>query len=134
MFTGDPYLGAFVEDNITFHQNNHFANNTYTGPWRFTIHEQNQLRAVRDLAGIALQPGRREHDPLILRAAARVPAVVPAPGTTRVQLNSAQTRSMMMAGAMPPPAHMVISANWPSRRSSSSSAVPISMLPVAPIG
>ena len=38
---GDPYLGAFVMDNITFHQNNHFSNNTYKGPWRFEIHEQN---------------------------------------------------------------------------------------------
>ena len=38
---GDPYLGTYVEDNITFHQNNHFANNTYKGPWRFEIHEQN---------------------------------------------------------------------------------------------
>jgi hypothetical protein len=38
---GDPYLGTYVEDNITFHQNNHFANNTYQGPWRFEIHEQN---------------------------------------------------------------------------------------------
>ena len=38
---GDPYMGTFVEDNITFHQNNHFTNNTYKGPWRFEIHEQN---------------------------------------------------------------------------------------------
>jgi hypothetical protein len=40
---GDPYMGTFVEDNITFHQNNHFTNNTYVGPWRFEIHEQNHL-------------------------------------------------------------------------------------------
>ena len=40
---GDPYLATFVEDNITFHQNNHFSNNTYKGPWRFEIHEQNNL-------------------------------------------------------------------------------------------
>jgi len=38
---GDPYLGDFVMDNITYHQNNHFTNNTYQGPWRFEIHEQN---------------------------------------------------------------------------------------------
>src|SRR5262249_17222678 len=38
---GDPYLGPYVEDNITFHQNNHFTNNTYQGPWRFEIHAQN---------------------------------------------------------------------------------------------
>jgi hypothetical protein len=40
---GDPYMGTVVEDNITLHQNNHFANNTYIGPWRFEIHEQNHL-------------------------------------------------------------------------------------------
>ena len=40
---GDPYLATYVEDNITFHQNNHFINNTYHGPWRFEIHEQNNL-------------------------------------------------------------------------------------------
>ena len=44
------------------------------------------------------------------------------------------TRSMMMAGAMPPAAHMVMSPRRKSRRSSSSSMVPISMEPVAPIG
>jgi hypothetical protein len=38
---GDPYLGDFVMDNITFHQNNHFSKNTYAGPWRFEIHQQN---------------------------------------------------------------------------------------------
>ena len=45
-----------------------------------------------------------------------------------------QTRSMMMAGAMPPAAHIVISAYRPPVRSSSSSAVPMSTAPVAPIG
>ena len=45
-----------------------------------------------------------------------------------------QTRSMTMAGAMPPPAHIVTRPNWPSVRSSSSSTVPMSMAPVAPIG
>jgi hypothetical protein len=40
---GDPYMGAVVEDNITYNQNNHFANNTYVGPWRFEAHEQNNL-------------------------------------------------------------------------------------------
>ena len=38
---GDPYLGDFVMNNITFHQNNHFANNTYKGPWQFEIFQQN---------------------------------------------------------------------------------------------
>lgn len=46
----------------------------------------------------------------------------------------AYTRSMMMAGAIPPPVHIVISAVFRSRRSSSSSAVPIRIDPVAPIG
>jgi len=45
-----------------------------------------------------------------------------------------QTRSMMMAGAMPPPAHIVMSPNCRSRRSSSSSTVPTRIAPVAPIG
>ena len=40
---GDPYMAVFVEDNITFHQNNHFTNNTYKGPWRFDIHEQSDF-------------------------------------------------------------------------------------------
>ena len=41
---------------------------------------------------------------------------------------------MITAGAMPPPAHMVISATCLSCRSSSSSAVPTSSEPVAPMG
>jgi Right handed beta helix region len=32
-----PYHGAAVEKHITLQQNNHFADNTYTGPWRFMI-------------------------------------------------------------------------------------------------
>ena len=43
-------------------------------------------------------------------------------------------RSMMMAGAMPPAAHMVIRPRFLSVRSSSSSTVPISSEPVAPMG
>jgi Right handed beta helix region len=39
---GDPYMGTIVEDNVTYHQNNHFSNNTYKGPWLFEIHEQNK--------------------------------------------------------------------------------------------
>lgn len=45
-----------------------------------------------------------------------------------------QMRSIMMAGAIPPAAHMVTNPNCWSRRSSSSSTVPISIDPVAPIG
>jgi len=32
-----PYQGTVVEGHITFGQNNHFASNTYTGPWRFMV-------------------------------------------------------------------------------------------------
>ena len=32
-----PYHGAAVEKHITLQQNNHFADNTYNGPWRFMI-------------------------------------------------------------------------------------------------
>jgi hypothetical protein len=41
---------------------------------------------------------------------------------------------MMIAGAMPPAAHIVTSPRLRSRRSSSSSKVPIRIDPVAPIG
>jgi len=44
------------------------------------------------------------------------------------------SRSMMIAGAMPPPAHIVTRPRFRSRRSSSSSIVPINIEPVAPIG
>src|SRR6202043_1950964 len=43
-------------------------------------------------------------------------------------------RSMMIAGAMPPAAHMVTKPRFRSRRSSSSSTVPIRTAPVAPMG
>jgi hypothetical protein len=29
----DPYLGTFVENNVTYNQNNKFQNNSYTGTW-----------------------------------------------------------------------------------------------------
>lgn len=38
-----PYKGTVVEDAITFHQNNVFASNTYTGPWQFMAHDQTNL-------------------------------------------------------------------------------------------
>lgn len=38
-----PYKGTVVEDAITFHQNNVFADNTYKGPWEFMAHDQTQL-------------------------------------------------------------------------------------------
>jgi len=35
-----PYHGTVVEKNITFDQNNHFASNSYSGPWRFMVLQQ----------------------------------------------------------------------------------------------
>jgi hypothetical protein len=32
-----PYHGTIVENNITFHQDNHFTDNTYNGPWRYMV-------------------------------------------------------------------------------------------------
>lgn len=34
-----PYQGQAVEDSITFDQDNRFADNIYTGPWRFVTHQ-----------------------------------------------------------------------------------------------
>jgi hypothetical protein len=38
-----PYLRKSVEYHITFDQRNHFAGNTYTGPWKFMVLEQNNV-------------------------------------------------------------------------------------------
>jgi len=38
-----PYLRKSVEYHITFDQGNHFAGNTYTGPWKFMVLEQNNV-------------------------------------------------------------------------------------------
>ena len=38
-----PYKGKSVEYHITFGQHNHFAANTYQGPWHFMALEQNQV-------------------------------------------------------------------------------------------
>jgi hypothetical protein len=35
-----PYQGQIVENAITFHQNNVFAHNAYTGTWRIMAHDQ----------------------------------------------------------------------------------------------
>ena len=35
-----PYKARVVEDAITFHQGNRFFSNTYSGPWKFMVHEQ----------------------------------------------------------------------------------------------
>ncbi len=36
----NPYLGDAIEQAITFHQHNVFSENTYSGPWMFTVHNQ----------------------------------------------------------------------------------------------
>jgi hypothetical protein len=38
-----PYHGSVVENHITFGQNNHFASNTYNGPWQFMVHQQGNV-------------------------------------------------------------------------------------------
>jgi Right handed beta helix region len=38
-----PYKGSTVENHITFDQNNHFKSNTYNGPWRFMIRQQDTI-------------------------------------------------------------------------------------------
>jgi len=35
-----PYNSPAVESHITFDQNNYFASNTYSGPWRFMLRYQ----------------------------------------------------------------------------------------------
>ena len=38
-----PYRGRSVEYHITFGQHNHFASNTYQGPWHFMALEQGNI-------------------------------------------------------------------------------------------
>jgi Right handed beta helix region len=35
-----PYHGTVIENNIIFHQNNHFMSNIYEGPWQFVARQQ----------------------------------------------------------------------------------------------
>jgi hypothetical protein len=35
-----PYKGSVVKENITFHQNNVWQNNSYQGPWNFMVYDQ----------------------------------------------------------------------------------------------
>jgi len=35
-----PYKGSVIKENITFHQNNVWVNNSYTGPWNFMVYDQ----------------------------------------------------------------------------------------------
>ena len=34
-----PYKGSVIQEQLTFHRNNHFRANRYSGPWRFTGYE-----------------------------------------------------------------------------------------------
>lgn len=38
-----PYKGPLVEKAITFHQDDSFSNNAYTGPWEFMAHDQSRV-------------------------------------------------------------------------------------------
>jgi hypothetical protein len=38
-----PFQGTAVEKHITFDQNNHFASNSYYGPWQFVVQEQGNV-------------------------------------------------------------------------------------------
>lgn len=38
-----PYQATVVEQHITYDQNNHFADNTYYGPWQFMAHQQDNV-------------------------------------------------------------------------------------------
>ena len=41
--TWSPYQDEVIEQDITHTQNDHFADNTYHGPWRFMVHDQSQV-------------------------------------------------------------------------------------------
>jgi hypothetical protein len=38
-----PYKAAAIEDAITYHQNNVFSNNAYSGAWEFMLHDQSAV-------------------------------------------------------------------------------------------
>jgi hypothetical protein len=38
-----PYKGPVIEKAITFHQNNAFSDNTYSGPWEFMAYDQSRV-------------------------------------------------------------------------------------------
>jgi hypothetical protein len=46
-----PYQGRTVENAITFHQSNHFAANTYSGPWLFMARELGNVVTWSDWQG-----------------------------------------------------------------------------------
>ena len=88
---------------------------------------QDGVRVMRPMTSAAAGVFRRA----LRRQCCMRDAPVPAGGTGAL---ARQTRSMMIAGAMPPAAHMVTRPVDLSWRSSSSSTVPIRIEPVAPIG
>ncbi len=55
-----PYKGKSVEYHITFGQHNHFAANTYQGPWHFMALEQNQVVSWQTWRQ-QYPPGREQH-------------------------------------------------------------------------
>jgi hypothetical protein len=56
-----PYTGWVVPENISNHQNNHFRDNTYTGPWRFVGFSQGDtVTAAQWTAGFDDQHGSDE--------------------------------------------------------------------------
>ena len=43
-----PYKGPVIEKAITFHQNDVFSGNTYTGPWEYMAHDQSRVLTFQE--------------------------------------------------------------------------------------
>lgn len=43
-----PYRGPVIEKAITFHQNDVFSENTYTGPWEYMAHDQSRVLTFQE--------------------------------------------------------------------------------------
>jgi len=43
-----PYKARAVQDAIVYRQNNHFADNSYRGPWRFTAYETGNTKSLAE--------------------------------------------------------------------------------------
>ena len=41
-----PYMGTVIQQAITFSQNNHWSNNTYSGPWQFMPYDTSRLMGL----------------------------------------------------------------------------------------
>lgn len=54
-----PYQGQAIENAITFHQNNVFSSNTYTGTWRMMAHDQG---TELQLAAWQASPYNQDHN------------------------------------------------------------------------